>query len=361
MTEPRASSLAPIDHIVHLVEKRHQRRGASAQICVIHKDQVVLDRAIGCRPDALFLIYSASKPFVALLVHLLAQQGQIDLDDPVAAHWPQYAQRGKGAITIRHVLQHRAGVPIAGGLLATLSHMHHWEKSVRDAECAKPRWPAGQVPAYHPITYGFILGELVRRVTGRPVRQVLFDELLEPLGLRDLHLGLPDDALPRAIPVLASHYSGIINQWHFNRRRVRQAVIPAANISTSASELARFYHMLLRGGELDGVRVLERATIIEARKPSSDGAIDAFLQRPVRWAQGFQLGGPGNDPRDMARIMGASSSSETFGHAGNASCLAWADPTRDLALVYLFNLQPSIEQGIQHLSRISDAVLEAFG
>jgi CubicO group peptidase (beta-lactamase class C family) len=361
MTASRVSSRTPTDHIVQLVEQQHRRRGACAQICVIHRDHIVFDHAVGCAPDALFVIYSASKPFVALVVHLLAGRGQIDLDDPVAAYWPEYAQHGKGAITIRHVLQHRAGVPIANGLFATLSHMHHWNRSVRDAECTRPRSPAGQVPAYHPITYGFILGELVRRVTGHPIRQVLFDELLEPLGLRDLHLGLPDKALPRAVPALAGHRSEIINQWQFNRRRVRQAIIPAANISTSASELARFYHMLLRGGELDGVRVLQAAAIIEARRPSSDGATDAFLQRPIRWAQGFQLGGPGNDPRDMARIMGALSSSETFGHAGNASCLAWADPTRGLALAYLSNVQPGIEHGIQHLGEISDAVFDAFG
>ena len=318
----KSSGRVPTDHIVQLIEQQHWRRGACAQICVIHKDKVMLDRTIGCPHDALFLIYSASKPFVALLVHLLAARGQINLDDPVAAYWPHYAQHGKGSITIRHVLQHRSGVPIAGGLLATVKHMHHWHSSVRGAECARPKWPAGQMPAYHPITYGFILGELVQRVTGRSIKKVLFDEFVEPLGLHDLHLGLPDDALPRAIPVIADHYSEIVNQWQFNRRRIRQAVIPAANISTNARTLARFYQMLLRGGELDGVRVLQYQTIIEARRPSSDGMADAFLQRPVRWAQGFQLGGPGNDPRDMARIMGTFSSSETFGHGGNASCIA---------------------------------------
>jgi len=129
---------------------------------------VVLDRTLGCAPDALFLIYSASKPVVALLVHVLAERGQVNLDDPVATHWPQFAQHGKGSITIRHILQHRAGIPVTGGLLATLAHMHDWNKSVRDAERTKPRWPAGPVPAYHFISYGFILGELVQRVTGRP-------------------------------------------------------------------------------------------------------------------------------------------------------------------------------------------------
>lgn len=350
-----------VDAVMDLLEQQHRRKGAAAQICVIRNDQVVLDRVLGCSRDALFYIYSSSKPFVALLVHLLAERGQLGLDDPVAAHWPQFAQHGKGSITIRHVLQHRAGIPVPGGLFATMAHMHDWNKSVRDAECAEPRWPAGQVPAYHFLSYGFILGELVQRVTGRPIQQVLADELLEPLGLNDIHLGLPDDSLSRAVPVIAGQPSEIINQWQFNRRQVRQAVIPAAGISSNATQLARFYHMLVRGGELDGVRVMQSVTIMEARRPSSDGVIDAFIKRPVRWAQGFQLGGPSQDPRDLARVMGVTGSSDSFGHAGNASCVTWADPTRGLVLVYLSNIQPRIDQGVQHLSMISDAVLAKFG
>ena len=229
-----------VDAVMDLLEQQHRRKGAAAQICVVRNDQVVLDRVLGCSRDALFYIYSSSKPFVALLVHLLAERGQLGLDDPVAAHWPQFAQHGKGSITIRHVLQHRAGIPVPGGLFATMAHMHDWNKSVRDAECAEPRWPAGQVPAYHFLSYGFILGELVQRVTGRPIQQVLADELLEPLGLNDIHLGLPDDLLSRAVPVIAGQSSEIINQWQFNRRRVRQAVIPAAGISSNATQLARF-------------------------------------------------------------------------------------------------------------------------
>lgn len=94
------------DRVVELVE----RRGGAAQLCVVSHGEIVLDRAIACPPDALFLIYSASKPFVALLAHLLAQRDMLSLEDPVAAHWPEFGQRGKQAITVRHVLQHRAGV-----------------------------------------------------------------------------------------------------------------------------------------------------------------------------------------------------------------------------------------------------------
>ncbi len=163
------------------------------------------------------------------------------------------------------------------------------------------------------------------------------------------------------MPVLAGHPSEWINQWVFNSRKVRQAVIPAAGISSNARQLARFYHMLCRGGELDGIRVLRPQTILEARTPTSDRELDAFIKRPVRWSQGFQLGGPSDDSRDLARIMGRKSSKEAFGHGGNASSVTWADPTRGLALAYLSNVQSGIDPGIRHLGEVSDAVLTAFG
>jgi CubicO group peptidase (beta-lactamase class C family) len=344
-----------LDRAIELIKSRN----ATAQLCVIRDGKVVLDRSFGCQRDALFLIYSASKPFVALLVHLLAQRGLLSLDDPVAAHWPEFSQFGKGSITVRHVLQHRAGVPVAGGLLRTILHLADWERSVRDIERARPRWPAGKVPAYHFVTYGFILGELVRRVTNRPVRDFLTSELLVPLGLNDVHLGLPAELWSRHVPVRAEHPTELPHELVFNRRKIRQAVIPAVGISTTAYQLARFYQMLLCGGELDGVRVLDEATIAEARRPSSDGEMDAFVKRPVRWAQGFQLGGPGTDPRDLSRMMGVNSSPQAFGHGGNASCAAWADPTRRLVFAYLTNLQPRIDDGTHFLGEIADAVLAA--
>ena len=350
-----------MDAVEKLIERHHARKGAAAQICVIRHDEVVLERCWGCEPDALFLIYSSSKPFVALLVHLLAERGALDLDDPIAAHWPEFARNGKAAVTIRHALQHRAGIPVPGGLLGTLLHGTVWDKAIADIENARPKWPPGAVPAYHFLSFGFILGELVQRVTRRPLKEVLGHELLQPLGLTDIHLGLPDEALPRAVPVRAIHMSEIANQWVANRRRVRQSIMPAATISAGARQLARFYQMLLRGGELDGVRVLQPETILEARRPSSDGEIDAFIKRPVRWAQGFALGGPSADPRDLSRFMGGSSSLLAFGHAGNASCMTWADPTRGLALAYLSNLQPGIDGGLEIVGKVADAVLGAFG
>jgi CubicO group peptidase (beta-lactamase class C family) len=330
-------------------------RGATAQLCVLLHGRVVLDRAVGCDPGALFWIYSTSKPFTALLVHLLAERGALSLDDPVAAHWPEFGRNGKEEITVRQVLQHRSGLPVARSILRDALAMHDWDRSVRALETARPAHAPGEGPAYHIISYGFILGELVRRVTSSPVREVLHEEFLRPLGLRDTHLGLPADLWGRHVPMRGQGTSGRLRQGFFNRRAIRQGVIPAAGISTTARDLARFYQALLDGGELDGTRVLAAATLAQARRPSSDGEPDRLLRLPIRWSQGFQLGGPGTDPA-ASHPMGRLSSPLTFGHNGSNSCIAWADPERGLVLAYLTDLISPGHDGARHESAVADAL-----
>jgi CubicO group peptidase (beta-lactamase class C family) len=147
-----------------------RERGCPAQLRVHARGQVVLDASYRCQSDSLFFLFSAGKPLVAIAVHLLAERGQVALDDPVAAHWPEFGQRGKQNITIRHVLQHRGGLPVARGMALDALRMTDWAASVRAIEQAAPAYPPGEVPAYHILTFGFMLGELVQRVTGLPVR-----------------------------------------------------------------------------------------------------------------------------------------------------------------------------------------------
>ncbi|PCG81999.1 hypothetical protein CIB93_32375 [Streptomyces sp. WZ.A104] len=334
-------------------------RGGAAQLCVLRRGSVVLDRSFGCSPDSLFLAYAATKPIAALAVHALAERGRIALDRPVASYWPEFAQHGKEAVTVRHVLQHRAGVPVGRGMVRTMRTARDWERSVRDLEQSRPKWPGGEVAAYHFMSFGFILGELVRRVSGRSFRDFVTSELFTPIGLNDLHMGLPDHAWSRHVPAKADHPSELINQWMSNGRRYRQAVIPSAGLSGTAAQFASFYQMLLEGGVLDGVRVLRQETVEEARKPSNDGGTDASLKRPVRWSHGFMLGGPGEHPQDLAQVMGGASSATAFGHCGTTSSVVWADPERDLVLAYLSNLQPEFGAGIGRLREVSDLVLAA--
>ncbi len=341
-----------LERAVALVSERR----TSAQLCVLRDDQIVLDRAFGCEPDALFWTFSVSKPFVALAVHLLAERGLLTLDDPVALHWPEFARNGKEHITVRHVLTHRAGIPFAsGGLLGDVAAMADWDRSIALAENATPWWPAGRVVGYHILSYGFVLGELVQRVSGMPVRDFVDAFLLAPLGLGDIQLGLNDDGWPRHVALRGQVMTDQVRRVVFNRRIVRQAVIPAASISATARAIATFYRMLLTGGELDGVRVLQPQTIEEACRISSDGEVDLLMRHPVRWAQGFQLGGP----TGARRPTGTHSDLRTFGHNGSSICNTWADPGRGLVFVYLTNLAAPRRASLRHNAELSDELLDA--
>ncbi len=321
-------------------------RDAAAQLCVIRHGEVVLDEAYRCEPGALFWIFSASKPFVALQVHLLAQRGALSLDDPVAKHWPGFGQRGKESITVRQVLAHRSGVPVARGRIGDVRAMADWPRAVREVERARPVYAPGSVPAYHYLTYGTILGRLVELVSGAPLRRFLGDNVLTPLGLHDTYLGLPEQRWPDRVPVRGSGPGGRLTASVVNSRTVRSAPIPGAGISTTARDLARFYDALLSGGR--GVWTPE--TLAAARVPSSNGQLDRFVRLPVRWSYGFQLGGGG-------RPMGELSSPETFGHNGSNCCIGWADPTRGLAFAYLTDRIDVSAAAAVHLGQVADAVL----
>ncbi|NHN57149.1 beta-lactamase family protein [Calidifontibacter sp. DB0510] len=335
-----------------------RERGIPAQLSVQHADgQVLADLAVNCPADGLFWIFSASKPFVGLVVHELITRGDLDIDAPVADYWPEFAHGGKGHITLRQVLQHRTGMPTAGHPLVDILTMPSWPVLVRRIERAKPRFtgPAPD-PAYQFVIYGHLLGEVVQRVTGEPVARVLDELILRPLGAHDTHLGLTGAQLPRAVSFVGGTGDARAVAAFLNRPHVRRAVIPAAGLSTTAHDLARFYRMLLGGGEIDGVRVVAQESIERMREPSSDGGVDRFIGLPMRWGQGFQLALP---PEVATDPFGTLASPNTFGHNGSDCCIGWADPDRGIAFGYLTaRAMRSAEQN-RHLGRVADAVLRA--
>ncbi|NUR28301.1 MAG: beta-lactamase family protein [Catenulispora sp.] len=338
-------------HPVDLVKAR----GGPAQLVVWQDGRLVLDEAVGCPPDALFWTFSAGKPFTALAVHLLAERGRLDLDEPVARYWPEFGANGKDRITTRHVLQHRSGLYAARSVLRDGIAMTSWDRSIRAIETARPRWPAGAGPAYQVVSYGFMLGELVQRITGEPVADFVTRELFEPLGLRDTYLGLPDEQWPRHVPVRSRGATGRASAAFFNRRAVRRSVVPAAGVSTTARDLARLYRMVLGGGMLDGVRILSPETVAEACRPSSDGEVDRVVKLPMRWSHAFQLGG--TDSGDRARPMGRLSSL-AFGHNGSNCCIGWAEPARAVVFAYTSGWLIRGHEGARHLAELADAVLD---
>ncbi|HEY8319095.1 MAG TPA: serine hydrolase domain-containing protein [Amnibacterium sp.] len=322
---------ARLDEAVRMI----RARGAVAQLVVLHRGRPVLDRAFGCRPDALFWTFSAGKPVTAMTVHVLAERRLLDLDAPVASVWPDFAARGKAAVTVRQVLEHRAGLGaarIAGDALVLADRER---ATARVAAAPLVREP-GTAAGYSPLAAGFVLGELIRRVTGSPEREVVQQLLLDPAGLGDTHLGLPGSLLPRAVPVRGASALGRLVAARVNRPAVRRAVIPSAGLSTTARDLAAFYRMLLAGGRVGRRRVLAASTVAEAVAPSGDDGFDRVARYPIRWSAGFQLGGPRAVPGTVSP-MGASSSPRAFGHNGSNCCIAWADPDRDLVVVHLTN------------------------
>ncbi|HEV7624851.1 MAG TPA: serine hydrolase domain-containing protein [Amnibacterium sp.] len=343
----------PLDDVVRMI----RARGAVAQLVVLLHGGVVLDRAFGCRPDALFWTFSAGKPVTALTVHLLAERGLLDLDEPVAAVWPAFAARGKEAVTVRNVLEHRAGFGTLRILGDAVVLGDRERATARVAAAPLVRAP-GTAAGYSPIAAGFVLGEVIRRVTGRPERDVVRELILDPTGMHDTHLGLPGRLLPRAVPVHGSSWGGRIVAARVNRPDVRRAVVPSAGLSATARDLAALYRMLLDGGSAGGRRVLAATTVAAALAPSGDDGFDRVARYPIRWSAGFQLGGPRAVPGTVSP-MGAASSPRAFGHNGSNCCIAWADPDRDLVVVHLTNRIGRPLPDLRYHAAVADRILAA--
>ena len=359
MVGQESGGLSP--DVVDAVERLVRGRGVRAQLVVRRDGETLLDRAYGCAPDALFYPFSASKAWVSVLVHQQVERGAIDLDEPVAAHWPGFARNGKGAVTVRHVLQHRSGFAAAPPPVLSLVEavsLADWDREIRVVEGLRLRWRPGAVPAYQYLAYGFVLGELLRRVTGRELPELLRDDVLAPLALRDTFLGLPGEAWGRHVPVRsgAAGMAGVAGV--VNRRSVREAVVPSAGVQTTARDLAALYDTLLSGRAPAGPPLLAAGTLAEATRPTSDGEVDRFTRLPVRWSQGFQLGGPRLAP-GPASAMGAHSSPRTFGHNGSDCCIGWADPDRGLAVAYLTDRLGPRHAAMAHLTAVADVILSA--
>jgi CubicO group peptidase (beta-lactamase class C family) len=323
-------------------------------LCVRREGQVVLDRAIGhakgngpddgpetekvlATPDTPFCIFSASKGTTATLIHKLDEKGLLHIGDPIAEYLPRFGENGKSAITIGHILSHRAGIPNVPKEALDLATVNDWEAQRELMYAMKPLSRAGKRQAYHAVSGGNVLGEVVREVTGRSIRDVLADELLDPLGFRWMNYGVaPEDvdevALnyptgPIPIPPLSTFLTRALGIHPDEATRISNdprfltAVMPAANGVSTANELGRFYEMLRCGGELDGVRVMEERTITRARIGQSHLELDLSLGLPISFSYGYMLGGK------VLSLYGPNTT-KAFGHLGWINIMGWADPER---------------------------------
>ena len=371
-----------IEKIWDAVEKMY-RTGLhpGIQLTVRRRGQVVLDRAIGhargngpgehgveqvpLRTDTPICLYSASKSITAMLAHKMIERGKLRLDDRVADHIPEYGVQGKGETTLRELLAHRAGIPSLPVRDVDPTLMADWDTAIRLLCAAKPSSGLGQQQSYHAVTAGFIVGELVRRVSGKPLPQVLREELADPLGCNSFTYGVPAQdrarialnystgpkpgfplnlVAKRALGLPFEDLAPLSNETAF-----LDAVIPAANIYSTADDSCRFYEMLLRGGEFEGKRVFKPATVAEAVKPVSKIQIDRTLLVPVRFSPAFVLG------ENPFGLYGGSCGN-AFGHLGFINIVCWADPDRDISVALLNTGKSMAPESIPSLGRVLWAV-----
>ncbi|MFN7147973.1 MAG: serine hydrolase domain-containing protein [Microthrixaceae bacterium] len=351
----------------------HGEVGAS--VCVYVDGQRVVDLVGGERTDGtpydestLQLVFSSTKGATAACAHLLAQRGELDLHAPVATYWPEFAAKGKGDVPVSWLLSHKVGLPDTEARLS-YEQMLDWDTVAAALADSAPLWEPGTQHGYHAVTYGWLVGEVVRRVSGRSLGEYFAEEIAGPLGL-EFWIGLPPEqvdrvsqlipmAPPEGLPMMAAEEGlgggdgsapkGLIemldmllgpgnlagralaapggaaaDQDIWNDPRTWAAQIPAANGITNARGLARMYAGLV--GEVDGVRLLDEATLNAAIEPQVEGP-DAVLVFPIPFALGFMR------HSDMSPMLGGRS----FGHYGAGGSVGLADPERRISVGYAMN------------------------
>lgn len=327
----------------------YQEVGAS--FCAYHQGRCVVDlwggvadRRTG-RPwarDTTANLYSTTKAIAALCLAMQVDRGLVDYEDLVGAHWPEFAANGKEATTVAHLASHQSGNP---GLRepTELDELLDWPLITGRLERQAPFWKPGEATAYHPWTYGFLVGEIVRRVSGRSIGQVLAEDIAGPIAI-EAYIGLPPEkdggasvlygpktaaaASEGALPdfIVAAMTNPPLEPERPNLRPWRAAELPGIGGFASASALAKMFAVCAEGGELDGVRLLSAAGIDRMTTVQST-RVDGLLGAPAHWAHGVvlnNLGIYGPNPR-------------AFGHSGWGGSFVCADRDARAALGYVVN------------------------
>ncbi|GAC1438072.1 MAG: serine hydrolase domain-containing protein [Chloroflexota bacterium] len=340
----------------------------------------VADPATGRRVDGdtLFTVFSTTKGITATVIHLLADRGLLDYDVPIARYWPEFAARGKERVTLRQALTHTSCIPqVPAGV--TPEAMCDWDGMCRATADLTPLWEPGTVSCYHAFTYGWILGEVARRVDGRPFDQIVREEICAPLGITSLYLGIPDAAEPAVAPMEADPTvpeapaaalpsstdplapealwarifpPALLPLHHvFNRPDVRRACIPAAGGIMNARAVARHY-AALASGEVDGVRLLTARRIAGASAVQTS-APDVLTGQPWPRSLGYwPMGNPLSPTRGGRTVVG---------HSGAGGSLGLADSTYGFAFGLTKNRMVDSLPGEGTADRVLAATVTALG
>lgn len=342
-------------------ERNFRERGeVGASVCVRVGGRTVVDLWGGrARPDTgtpwgqdtVSVVFSSTKGATALCAHILAARGLLDLDAPVVRYWPEFGQAGKDAITVKMLLNHTAGVVGVRGPLPA-GAFYDWELITNRIAAEAPFWQPGTRHGYHAFSFGWLVGEVVRRISGKTVGTFFRDEVAGPLGL-DFWIGLPEAIAPRVAPIIPGDppppgapspqlpplfMPALLNSggFYFNAREAHAAEIPAAGGITNARGLAGIYAPLACGGSLGGVQFVDGDTLARMGAVSAASEEDAVLLLPLRYSLGFWKA---VDHRRLppARQASLIISEEAFGHPGAGGSIGFADPRAELAFGYTMN------------------------
>lgn len=315
--------------------------------------------------DTIVNVFSTTKATTALCAHILVERGELDVDLPVAHYWPEFAANGKQAITTRHLLSHSAGLAALHGALP-IDALFDWQRLVTTLEAETPWWEPGSASGYHAMTFGHLVGEVIRRISGRMPGVFFRDEVAEPLWA-DFHIGLAAsedvrtaDMVPASPAEMAtaridpaSMLAKVLGNPPLqpevaNTRAWRAAEIPAANGHGNARSVAHVLAALACGGTLGGTRLLSPATIARAIEQQSYGR-DLVLGFRLRWGLGFML---------ASDELPVSPNPRTFGHGGWGGSLGFADLDARLSWAYVMN---KMSPGTTGDSRAAGPIAALYG
>lgn len=356
------------------------RTGAypALSICIRRHGEILLNRSIGhvrgngpgdidgrvvASPNTPFCLFSASKAITAMLIHLLEERNQINLLNPVSFYIPEFAANGKKRITIQQILAHRAGIATFKDIDPEVLFDHN---AIMNLICsAEPTNLHGRELAYHALTGGYVLGELVQRVTGQDIREFLRVNVQEPMGFKYFNYGAPDAAYPQIARNYLTGLPIVFPVKQFIKRilgaelataidlsndpRFYQQIIPAGNIVATAEECSRFFQCLLNGGEFEGKRIFQPMTIERAVREVNATELDSMLLAPMRYSAGMMLG---NYP---VGLFGPATP-HAYGHLGLTNNFCWADPERMIAVSLLTSGNPVLGSHIPRLALLLASV-----
>lgn len=380
-------------------ERNFAERGElGAAVCVMVDGEVVVDLWGGSahedgaawESDTVVPVYSCTKGATALCAHVLADRGQLDFDAPVAAYWPEFAENGKADVPVRMLLNHQAGLAAIREPLPDKGYAD-WELVTGLLAAQAPLWEPGTRSGYHALTIGHLVGEVVRRITGRTVGQFFREAVAGPLRA-DFWIGLPEDeehrvaqsiaadiptdlaklpvffrtALtdPTSIPGLVVLNSGGFllpaptAERQINTRTFHAAEFPSVNGISNGRGLATMYRPLALDGSVDGTRVASSAQIVQMSQVASASAIDATIGIPTRWTLGFHTGG---DNRALGEGSSLILAPGAFGHCGMGGSAGFADPGARMSFGYTMTKQGTGIVVDSRAQSLIDAVYRGLG